>query len=451
MNHQINDLITWVNKLRDGYLIEFDNKGDADLLALSRSIFNMHKSSLNHLDQMVKIISITDKVSEDFTIKEALDDIYILMQDIIPYDRIGFALIDEKNRDVIRAYWSRSESDNIKIQDGYGGSLKNSSLKNIFKSGKPRILNDLERYMYDHPKSESTARIVEEGMRSSLTCPLVAMGEEVGFMFFSSMRKSTYKKAHVEVFSLIAKQLSLQLEKMRLYEKMVELNDLKDKFLGMAAHDLRNPLAVFIGYLDCLRDGLLGSVDERQMDTYNKMYRRAEGMADLINQFLDISTIEAGVITLEPDSVDFYSFIREHYEESCLIAQSSSISLKLDCHEDIGKAYIDANRIEQVFNNLVGNAIKFSEPNSEIRIFCRLIDGFIEVAVADDGPGMSEEDSSLIFDYFKQVKGANSRKGVGLGLAISSKIIGSSGGRIWVDTDLGKGSSFYFTVPISSV
>lgn len=309
-------------------------------------------------------------------------------------------------------------------------------------------MNNLEEYLYEHPESESTARIVEEGMRSSLTCPLVAMGDEVGFIFFSSMSESTYKSAHMDVFSLIAKQLGLQLEKIRLYEKMVELNDLKDKFLGMAAHDLRNPLTVFIGYLDCLRDGLLGSVDDRQLEIYNKMYRRAEGMVELVNQFLDISTIEAGVISLEPDSVSFYSFIKEHYEDSRLIAQSRSITVKLDCSEDIGKAYMDSNRIEQVFNNLVDNAIKFSKPYSEIRIFCRNIDGFIEVAVADDGLGISKEDAGLIFDYFKQVSGAGSRRGVGLGLAISSKIIDSSGGKIWVDTDLGKGSTFYFTVPI---
>jgi len=138
MNNQIKDLISSGNKVREGAGQKFNNQSDVNLLALTRSILNFHKSSMKHLDQFIKSVAITDKVSECLTVKDVLDDIYILLGDIIPYDRIGFALIDEKNRDIIRSCWVHSESNNIKIQEGYEASFKSSSLKDIFESGQPQ-------------------------------------------------------------------------------------------------------------------------------------------------------------------------------------------------------------------------------------------------------------------------------------------------------------------------
>ena len=106
----------------------------------------------------------------------------------------------------------------------------------IIDTGKPRILNDLEEYLSEHPDSESTHLIVEEGMRSSLTCPLIALGKPLGFIFFSSMQKNTYRDIHVELFLQIAAQLGLIAEKGKLYENSVELNVLKNKFLGILVY-----------------------------------------------------------------------------------------------------------------------------------------------------------------------------------------------------------------------
>jgi len=138
--------------------------------------------------------------------------------------------------------------------------MAGSSLERVLATGEPRILDDLEAYLAAHPRSESTRLIVAEGVRSSLTCPLVANGKPVGFLFFSSRERGTYRRAHVELFMEIAGQLALIVEKSRLYELLLELDQVKNRFLGMAAHDLRNPIGVVRSYAELLQEDFLGTL-----------------------------------------------------------------------------------------------------------------------------------------------------------------------------------------------
>jgi len=128
--------------------------------------------------------------------------------------------------------------------------MEGSSLQKIIETGAPRILNDLSAYLLNHPESESTRRIVADGVRSSLTCPLVSQGKPIGFIFFSSESPNTFNETHVGFFMKIANKLAMIVEKGRLYQQLKELNDTKNRFLGIAAHDLRSPLAAVKGFLN---------------------------------------------------------------------------------------------------------------------------------------------------------------------------------------------------------
>ena len=125
----------------------------------------------------------------------------------------------------MRAFWARSEANQIKLPLGYSAGLAGSSLEVIIRTGRPRILNDLKAYLEDHPDSDSTRLIVEEGMRSSLTCPLVVKRQPVGFLFFSSMKANTYSEAHQELFLQITDQLAMTLEKGRIYQELLEITE----------------------------------------------------------------------------------------------------------------------------------------------------------------------------------------------------------------------------------
>jgi diguanylate cyclase (GGDEF)-like protein len=175
-------------------------------------------------EQSAMLSRITQRVNEGLLIDEVLDQIYENFFSLIPYDRIGLALLEEGQR-VVRAYWARSEATQIKLPLGYSAGLAGSSLENIINTGRPRILNDLAAYLKEHPESESTRRIVAEGMRSSLTCPLVVKKQPVGFLFFSSMKKNTYSEVHQELFLKITDQMAMILEKGRIYQELLEITE----------------------------------------------------------------------------------------------------------------------------------------------------------------------------------------------------------------------------------
>jgi diguanylate cyclase (GGDEF)-like protein len=191
-------------------------------------------------EQSTMLAEITQRVNEGLLIKEVLEHVYRSFFSLIPYDRIGLALLEEGNT-VVRAYWAHSEAMEIKLPVGFSAVLAGSSLEGIISTGRPRILNDLEDYLEKHPNSDSTRRIVEEGMRSSLTCPLVAKGQPVGFLFFSSIKTNTYSEAHQELFLQIAGQLAITLEKGRIYQELLditaELREARDALKTEATRD----------------------------------------------------------------------------------------------------------------------------------------------------------------------------------------------------------------------
>ncbi len=187
-----------------------------------------------------RLLDMTERVNQGFFIGEVMEHIYATFHLVIPYDRIGFSLLEDEGR-VVRAHWARSDTKNIRLKNGYAQKLEGSSLVQILRDGKPRVLNDLEAHYRAHPESHSTRLILEEGIRSSLTCPLVAMGKPVGFLFFSSTKTHTYEHAHLSVFAQIASQLSLIVEKSRLYEELYQLNaelvDARNALEHQANHD----------------------------------------------------------------------------------------------------------------------------------------------------------------------------------------------------------------------
>jgi signal transduction histidine kinase len=286
-------------------------------------------------------------------------------------------------------------------------------------------------------------------MRSSLTCPLVAVGKPVGFVFFSSQQPNTYRDLHVEVFLEIAGQLSTTVEKSRLYQRLVELNELKNRFLGVAAHDLRNPLGAIQTYLKMFLDGFFGDMTEEQREVMTDMALASDTMLNLVNDLLDISAIEAGHLELETRAVDLGDFLRECHRANRLIAEAKSIDLTLDTPDGLPAVELDARRIGQVLSNLLTNAVKFSHPGTTVTLTARTAGDSIDISVSDQGQGIPENDLPKLFTEFGRasVKPTAGEKSTGLGLAIVKRIVDAHGGAIRVDSEVGKGSTFTVTLP----
>ena len=392
----------------------------------------------------------TEYINEGLNLNEVLDKIYESFYKIIPYDRMGMALITEDGNS-IKANWMRSNSAEIKLGSGFTEELKNSSLKNIIDTRTPRILNNLEEYVEKRPESESTKRILAEGIMSSLTCPLVANGKHVGFLFFSSKEKEIYKNAHIELFKQIAGQVSLIIEKSMLYQKLDDANKLKNKFLGITAHDLRSPLTVIKGFLDLFIMGHVGEITEQQKSFMEKMKKHCEHMLEIINDLLDYSAIETGHLELKLQEVDLNKFLIESCESNNFLAQSKSICIIPTIDKDLPNVIIDPIRINQVLNNIITNAIKFSHSETEIQMIAKRDGDYVRVIVKDQGVGIPENELPKIFKAFSQssAKSTAGEKGTGLGLAIVKRIIDAHNGEIIVQTKVGKGSEFIIKLPIS--
>ncbi len=415
---------------------------------LGKTLVDLGHALKKQFDQFHMLCKITAQINAGLTLNEILNQIFESFKSLIPYDRIGFSLLEENGR-VVRTQWVRSNTATVNITPDYTARMEGSNLQRIVETGEPRIINDLPAYLIEHPGSESTRLIVEEGMCSSLTFPLVGMHHPIGFIFFNSRQLNTYQNAHVELFLQIAGQLSTIVEKSRLYQQLIELNQMKNRFLGIAAHDLRSPISIIMNYVEYLLEGHPGKITESQDNILNKMLKVSEKMLNLINELLDVNAIEAGRLELIMRPTDLTNYLKECYEENLVLSKAKSIELVLDLEPELPVIVMDPHRIDQVMNNLINNAIKFSYPNTSITLRARALDKDVAVSVQDQGQGIpAQEVDNLFTDFGKtSVRPTAGEKSTGLGLAIVKRIVELHGGRIWVESKVGVGSTFTFTLP----
>jgi len=230
--------------------------------------------------------------------------------------------------------------------------------------------------------------------------------------------------------------------------KLGDMNELKNKFLGIASHDLRNPIYIIRSYSEILRDSSLGPVNEKQRKLLNKIFDSSEFMRSLLDNLLDISKIESGTITINKDRNDFNDLIINQIEIHQLIAKKKNISLHFE-KEKILPLEFDKNAIAQVVDNYIGNAIKFTPLDSHIHITTKNLGERVQFLVKDEGPGISNEDQKLLFGEFQTLsaKPTGGEKSTGLGLAIAKKLVNLHGGDVGVISEVGQGATFFFTLP----
>lgn len=231
--------------------------------------------------------------------------------------------------------------------------------------------------------------------------------------------------------------------------QLTSLNELKNNFLGMAAHDLRNPLGLIMNYSEFLL------LENPELSEKSKMFienilSASELMRRLIDDFLDVSIIESGQFPINKQLTDLVPLLRENIERLEFKSKKKEVTIKFDYDNDINLVNIDGPKISQVFTNFLSNAIEYSVPNSKIYVRCYKDQDSIVVSVKDEGQGIPENELGNLFKFFGKAstKKTGGEKSTGLGLAIARKIIESHKGKIWVESKLGEGAKFYFSVPM---
>jgi signal transduction histidine kinase len=216
------------------------------------------------------------------------------------------------------------------------------------------------------------------------------------------------------------------------------------------SHELRTPLNAVLGYTELILDSVYGEMPEKARSVLDRIQRNGRHLLGLINDALDLSKIEAGQLILSPSDYSLKSVIQTVFTAVEPLAREKQIALKIDIAPELPQGRGDERRLTQVLLNLVGNAIKFTDVG-EVSIIGSSANGSFTVVVRDSGPGISAADQAKLFQEFQQADNSITRKkgGTGLGLAISKRIIEMHGGKIWVESVVGHGSTFSFTLPVS--
>ena len=237
----------------------------------------------------------------------------------------------------------------------------------------------------------------------------------------------------------------------RLYDELETTSRHKSEFLASMSHELRTPLNAIIGFSQVLRERMFGELNEKQEEYLDDILVSAYHLLSLINDVLDLSKVEAGQIELE---IARFS-LRDALESGVVMVRERAtvegVRVELSADPEIDPVEGDERRIRQVVFNLLANAVKFTPEGGAVDVSAARRNGEVRISVSDTGPGVAPEDRERIFEEFQQTDvGVGVGEGTGLGLALSKRLVELHGGRIWVDSELGAGSTFVFTLPVRS-
>jgi signal transduction histidine kinase len=296
------------------------------------------------------------------------------------------------------------------------------------------------------------------GVRALLAVPLLHQHEVIGALVVRRKRVGAFAGGTVSLLQSFAAQSAVAIQNARLFreieEKSRELEAVsrhKSEFLANMSHELRTPLNAVLGYAELIQDGIYGEVPEKMQEVLERIQQNGRHLLGLINDVLDLSKIEAGQLTLSPADYSLRELVLDVVSATEALAAEKKLALEVDVPPDLPHGRGDERRLTQVLMNLVSNAIKFTEAGS-VTIRAKVADGNFLVAVSDTGVGIAAEDQARVFEEFQQVDTSSTRKkgGTGLGLAIARRIVELHGGRIWVESTPGQGSTFAFTLPLSA-
>jgi signal transduction histidine kinase len=297
--------------------------------------------------------------------------------------------------------------------------------------------------------------LVRAGYRALLAVPLIREERVIGAFLVGRKQPGAFSHDTVELLSTFASQSALAIENARLFrqleQKSRELEDAsrhKSQFLANMSHELRTPLNAILGYTELIGDKIYGEVPEKINEVLERVQKNGRHLLGLINDVLDLSKIEAGQLALHLTDYSFGDVVQAVASSVGSLAAEKQLELTVDVAPELPTGRGDERRISQVLLNLVGNAIKFTD-KGKVAVRVSASDGTFLAAVADTGPGIKKEDQEKIFEEFQQSDGSltKNKTGTGLGLAIAKNIVELHGGRIWVESVLGEGSTFFLSLP----
>jgi signal transduction histidine kinase len=351
----------------------------------------------------------------------------------------------------LRATFGMSEAMIVAITDRHIGAGA-AHIGPATSQRKPIQIADLS----DEPTSPINEINIREGYRAVLVIPLLRPDHVVGALVVRRKQPGQFPQSAIDLLETFADQSVVAIQNARLFSEIEEkgkqlaiASQHKSQFLANMSHELRTPLNAILGYTELILDGIYGEAPQKAQDVLKRVESNGRHLLGLINDVLDLSKIEAGQLTLTLTDYSMKDVLYNVFSAVEPLANDKKLGFKVEAQPDMPKGHGDERRLTQVVLNLVGNAIKFSDTGAVV-IKASSTNGSFTVAVQDNGPGIAPADQAKIFEEFQQADNSATKKkgGTGLGLSISRRIVEMHGGKLWVESELGKGSVFQFTLPI---
>ncbi|HEY6960045.1 MAG TPA: GAF domain-containing protein [Candidatus Limnocylindria bacterium] len=312
---------------------------------------------------------------------------------------------------------------------------------------------DIRERAAEFPRSYEFAQ--RSGQRAMLSVPMLHDGTAIGSIVLRRKDPRAYSNEEIEIARAFADQAAIAIENVRLFheiqEKSAQLeiaNRHKSEFLANMSHELRTPLNAIIGFSEVLLQGIFGDVNEKQREYLDDVLSSGKHLLSLINDILDLSKIEAGRMELEVSTFSLTAALESGLTIVRERAARHGIALAAVIPDDLPTVDADERKVKQILYNLLSNAVKFTPDGGRVEVRVRRVGDDVEIAVKDNGIGIAPADQPKVFEEFRQVGRERSREGTGLGLTLTKRFVELHGGRIWLASEVGAGSTFTFTLPL---
>lgn len=403
--------------------------------------------------------TVNQKIAARPSLRAIVDFLFDNTQALIPCDRMGLAFVDERG-ELVTSYYNRASYGPLRIDQGYGEALQGSSLRKVLDSGLPRIIADLEAYVREHPHSRSSRLLIKEGVRSSLTCPLSVEGRIVGFIFRSSRQTNTYGPRHIELQMAISERLSQAVEKAWRIEQLESANYAYAQMLGFVSHELKSPVASMVTDAQILAQGYLGDLTPEQKAKVESMVRKGQYLLGLVREYLDLARVEGGELRLVTRSrVDVMTDVLEEAVELVRVQADTHGMHLMVCMPSppLPPVCCDPTLLRIVTVNLLDNAVKYGNEGGDIRVKAEVTldekgGQLLHISVWNSGPGFDQAQQNRLFRRFSRLDdpALKSRRGTGVGLYNSWRIVQLHGGRITAESEQGSWAEFSFEIPATA-
>jgi GAF domain-containing protein len=423
----------------------------ADQVSVAIENAQLYKQTQHRLSEVSTLYTLAQQVISSLELNTVLDSIVRTLKLSINCRACSLFLLDQESQMLeikaavgIKPKWRKEAR--LRMGEGIVGR--------VVAEAKPLYIPDA--------RQNSTSVHFDPAVRSLLVVPMISKGKVIGTLCIDDDKPDTFSPDDGRLLAIAAAQAAVAIENAQLYEssrkraeelakaydELQALDRLQREFVQNVSHELRTPLTFIKGYVELMLEEEMGELGELQRNGLQIVAQRTDAMTRLINNLLSLQQVE--MESLRPTRVPLAEVTAMALESAEAAATKAGIVLETEIPETLPPVWADRNCLEQVFDNLLGNAIKFSPDGGKITVCIREEGEYLHVAVSDTGIGIPQDKLERIFERFYQVNGSPTRRfgGTGLGLALVKKAIEAHGGKVWAESQEGQGSTFFFTLPI---